>query len=173
MRDQPPIDREIAGFLAARRDTSIESDLAALAEVQKPELVALVQLRLLARLQARLEGRQLPALAAWLSAHLTPALAVWRNRKRRTQMAQALAELSGAGQLPAMLALLEDQATRAADQRELEDAIVAVRAIDVRLAGLDAGGAARRTTARRLCQEVMAGIGAMALTAAIIAAVLT
>ena len=115
----------------------------------------------------------MPGLAAWLSDHLTPALAVWRNRKRRTQMAQALAELTGAGQLPAMLALLEDPATRAADQRELEDAIVAVRAIDARLARLEAGGPERRSTARRLCQEVMAGIGAMALTAAIIAAVMT
>jgi eukaryotic-like serine/threonine-protein kinase len=173
LRQHAPIDREIAGFLAARHDSSVESDLAALAEVQKPEIVALVQLRLLAGLQERLPGRRLPALAAWLTGHVTPALSVWRNRRRRVQLEQALAELSSAGELPAMLALLEDPSARAADQRELEDAIAAVRDIDAKLARLDEDGKARGATARLMCQELAAGIGAVVLTAAVIAAVMS
>jgi eukaryotic-like serine/threonine-protein kinase len=173
LRQHAPIDREIAGFLAARHDPSVESDLAALAEIQKPEIIALVQLRLLAGLQERFSGRRLPALAAWVTGHVTPALSVWRNRRRRVQLEQALAELSSAGQLPAMLALLEDPAARAADQRELEDAIAAVRDIDAKLARLDEDGKARGEAARLMCQELAAGIGAVVLTAAVIAAVMS
>lgn len=165
-----PIDREIAGFLAARHDSSVEPDLALLGDPAGAEQAPLVQLRLLARLQGRMSGPPLPALAAWLRGQLNAVLSVWRNRDRRDQIARTLATLSESGQLPAMLALLDDRAARDADQRELENAIAAVRDIDMRLAALAAGAPARGETARRLCREVASGLAAMALTAAIIAA---
>lgn len=170
-----PINRDIAGFLAARHDSSMESDLAALGEPPAqadPTLVAVAQLRLLARLQGRLSAAPVPALAAWLGGRLAPTLAGWRNRDRREQMGRALSALAEAGQLPAMLGLLEDRSARAADANELAAALDAVGDIDLRLAVLAAGSATRGATARRLCHEAASGIAAMVLTAAIIAAVL-
>src|SRR5215472_1908731 len=108
IRKEAPIDYEIAAFLAIRNDHHIEGDLASLADTSRPERAALTQLRLLAMLQLRLHGRKLPGLAAWLAEQAKPALAIWRNRQRRERIEQALNELAGAGQLTALLGVLED-----------------------------------------------------------------
>jgi hypothetical protein len=172
-RKTTPVDREIVAFIAARYDFRIEADLTALADARLPHQVALAQLNLLAGLQARQSGVSVPRLAAWLGEQLTPALAVWRNRARRRQMEAALKELTATGQLTAMLAALADPPARAAEDRALRAAKMAVRQIDAQLAAIESGGSMRAETARRISQEVVAGAGALAVAAAFVAAVLS
>jgi hypothetical protein len=173
LRKETPIDNEIAAFLAARSDHHIDGELTSLADTSRPEQAALVQLRLLAMLQLRLHGRKLPGLAAWLAEQAKPALAVWRNRQRRERIEQALTELSGAGQLTALLGVLEDSQALAADAREFQQAALAVRAIDTELARIAAGARPRAETARRLAHDAALGLGATALAIAAVAAVLS
>jgi hypothetical protein len=164
------LDRELAAFIAARHEARIERELIALAETNKPEVAALVQLRLLAGLQAQSGARPVPALAAILAEMVAPAMSIWRNRERRKRMQAALAGLTAAGRLGAMLAVLEDPTDRLADQREQQEAKLRIEAIDAQIAAIDGNAALRRETARRIGQETVTCIGAMVLTVALVAA---
>ena len=135
-RKLPPVDQEIAAFLAARSEQRLEIDLANLSNPGHPAQAALAQLRLLAGLQLRLGGRKVPALAGWLAEQARPALALWRNRERRERIGRELDGLTGAGQLPAILGLLQDPQGQAVDAQEYLEAIQAV-AGDRRGAGAD------------------------------------
>ena len=167
-----PIDAEIGAFLAARHETRVETELARLLEPRSTEHAALVQLRLLAWLQQRQRIAELPNLAAWLGEHTRAALSVWRQRQRRAQLGEALGEFIRAGQLPAMLAVLEDPALLAADARGAREATLAVQTIDRELAAIATGGPARAESARRLGQDVVLGVGLSAMAVAAIAAIL-
>ena len=173
IRKEAPIDYEIAAFLATRNDHHIEGDLASLADASRPERAALTQLRLLAMLQLRLHGRKLPGLAAWLAEQAKPALAIWRNRQRRERIEQALNELAGAGQLTALLGVLEDPQALATDTREFQEAALAVQAIDTELARIATRTGPRAETARRIAHDAALGLGATALAIAAAAAVLS
>jgi hypothetical protein len=172
-RKHPPIDQDIAAFLAARSEQRVEVDLANLSDAGHPAQAALAQLRLLAGLQLRLGGRKLPALAGWLGEQLRPALAMWRNRERRERVGRELAGLTASGQLAAMLAVLQDPAAQAQDAQEYQAAAAAVAAIDSELARIAAGGGYRADNARRLAQEAALVLGSMALAVAAVAAVLS
>jgi hypothetical protein len=173
IRKEVPIDYEIAAFLATRNDHHIEGELASLADTSRPERAALTQLRLLAMLQLRLHGRKLPALAGWLAEQVKPALAIWRNRQRRARIEQALNELTSAGQLTALLGVLEDPQALAADSRDFQEAALAVQAIDTELARIAANAGPRAETARRIAHDAALGLGATALAIAAVAAVLS
>jgi hypothetical protein len=172
-RKEAPIDYEIAAFLATRNDHHIEGELANLADTARPERAALTQLRLLAMLQLRMQGRKLPGLAAWLAEQVKPALGIWRNRQRRERIEQAMQELTGAGQLTALLGVLEDPQALATDAREFQEATLAVQAIDSELARLTINAGPRAETARRIAQDAALGLGATALAIAAVVAVLS
>ena len=168
-RRQRPIDREIAAFIAARHDQRFEGELDGLADVASSDRAAVIQLRVLAGLQRRVDGRALPALAGWLAEQAAPALAAWHNRARRAALERALAEVARSGQLAPMLALLDNAAARAADTRGFKAAGEAVQRIDAEFAALAGGGEERRETARRIGHETALGIAMMAITVALVA----
>ncbi len=169
-KDAVILDRELAAFIAARQDGRVERDLIALGEASQPQAAALIQLRLLASLQSQHSTTPMPALAAQLAVQVAPALEVWRSRDRRERMRSALTGLTSAGRLDAMLTVLEDPATRHADQRELQAAKARLAAIDARIGAIEGGDAGRRETARRIGRECVTGIGATALTIAVMGA---
>ncbi len=173
IRRHPPIDLEIAAFLAARSEQRIEVELTNLTDAGHPEVVALAQLRLLAGLQLRQPARKVPTLAAWLVEQLHPALATWRNRERRDRLGRELAGLTGAGQLAPMLALLQDPQIRADDAQEYQDAMLTVADIDAELLRITSGGLPRADAARRIAQEAALVLGSMTLAVAAVAAVLS
>ena len=105
-----------------------------------------MQLRLLAGLQRRADGRALPGLAGWLAEQAAPVLAAWRNRSHREALERAVGEVARSGQLSPMVALLDNAAARAADARGFHAAGEAVQRIDAELAAL---AAARRRAPRR------------------------
>ncbi len=172
-RRERPIDREIAAFIAARHDQRFEGELEGLADVASSEQAMLLQLRVLAGLQRRLECGPLPALAGWLAEQAAPALAVWRNRSRREALEHAVGEVARSGQLAPMMALLDNPAARAADARGFQAAGEAVQRIDAELAALAGGAESRSETARRIGHEAALGVAMMAVTVAVVAMALS
>jgi hypothetical protein len=171
-RHGQPIDREVGAFIAARHDQRLEAALAGIAEDSSGEQMLLAQLRVLAELQQRVDGRPLPALASWLAERAGPILAGWHNRSRREALEQALGGLARAGQIGPMLGLLDNPAARAADANGFRAATEAARRIDASLAALAAGAPARAATAAWLGREVALAVAMVTLTVAIVAALL-
>ena len=71
-----------------------------------------------------------------------------------------------------MLTLLDDTQARRNDDREVQKAVSDLGRIDAALAGLAMGGSVRAERARRLGQEVAAGIGLSALALLLVIAAL-
>jgi eukaryotic-like serine/threonine-protein kinase len=163
-----PVDADILAFVAAHHDhdgspgsgAPERADPAAAGPVPP-----LVQMAMLARLQARYHPAPLPALARWLAAVAAPLAAEWRHLGQRAEVAQRLAALAEAGMIAPMLALLNDPARRLADERGFHAAAQDLVRIDATLAALEADGPQRATLARQWGQELAAGIGLAALAA--------
>ena len=172
LRRGQPVDREIAAFIAARNDQRFEAELVGMADAASPEQAVLMQLRILAGLQRRVDGRPLPGLAGWLAEQAAPSLAGWRNRPRREALERALGEVARSGQLTPMVGLLDNAAARAADTRGFHAAGAAVQRIDAELTALAGGAPVRAEAARRIGHEAALGIAMMAVTVAVVAAVL-
>jgi hypothetical protein len=172
LRRGQPVDREIAAFVAARNDQRFEAELVGMADNTAPEQAVLMQLRMLAGLQRRVDGRAVPGLAGWLAEQAAPTLAAWRNRPRREALERAVGEVARSGQLSPMAGLLDNGAARAADTRGFKAAGEAVQRIDAEIAALAAAAPARAEAARQIGHEVALGIAMMAVTVAVVAAVL-
>jgi hypothetical protein len=172
LRRGQPVDREITAFVAARNEQRFEAEMVGMADAVSPDGAVVMQLRMLAGLQRRAEGKALPQLAAWLAEQAAPSLASWRNRPRREAIERALAEVARSGQLMPMVGLLDNAAARAADLRGFKAANDAVQRIDAELAALAGATAMRAEAARRIGHEVALGIAMVALTVAVVAAVL-
>ncbi len=163
-----PAGRELAGFVAARRLGAAERLLAAMTEATPADEAALIQLRLLAPLQAELASGPLPHLAGWLAALAAPRLDGWRNRTRRSDKLRLLQSAAPGGQLAEVLAILDNEPERQEDADAYLAAKAAVAAIDAQLADLDSGLLSRAAAARQLGQEAA---GALALAALAVCAI--
>jgi hypothetical protein len=168
-----PVDPHIAAFVSARLERRLGDEFYADAGTGTSSGPGrLAQLRLLAQLQVRLHPRPLPELAAWLALRAGPALSTWRNRERRSGLEERLRVLAQAGYLAPMLQALEDPEARGADSLEAQQAVERLAQIDAELAAIAGGAGERATTAARLGQEIAAGLGLVALAAALAVAAL-
>ena len=165
-----PIDRHIAAFIAARSERPMDAEIAALGRTG--EDAAEAELRLLATLQMRLHPAPLPALAKWIATRSDELLAGWHSRARREQATARLKELAEAGQLVAIVKLLQDATERSADHREAKAAAAELARLDAELAVLADDAPERAALARRWGQELAAGIGLLGALAALLAAAL-
>jgi hypothetical protein len=169
-----PLDHDIRAMIAARQDSRPDADSADLARGRDPGAATLAALRLLAGLQTRFAPSQsFPRLAGWIARRAAPLVESWRNPGRRAKLAGSLATIAAPGNLPAMLALLDDSAARAADEREAAAAEESVRLIDAELARIAAEAPRRAELARRIGAELAAGAGAVALAASFVGMVLS
>jgi hypothetical protein len=114
----------------------------------------------------------LPALGAWIAERVDVLLAVWQSRPRRAAVRANLHELAATGQLTGLLALLDDTQARRNDDREVQKAVRDLGRIDAALAGLAMGGSVRAERARRVGQEIAAGVGLSALAMLLLIAAL-
>ena len=171
-RAQPPIDHELAAFIAARQDQRLEGEILALDDGDGPGIAMLPQLVLLARLQKQSEPGPLPGLAGWLAGLAGPVLDGWRSRARRLIKQASLTAAIPLGDLAALLAILDDAEAHDADNRASDAAQAGIRRIDARLAMLAEAGQARAGAARRLGEEIAAALGLAALAATTVAAAL-
>ncbi len=165
------ISAPVAAFIAARGDRALEAVVGRLGGTPGAA-DALAQLRLLAQLQARFHPRPLPALGAWIVERVDALVEVWHSRPRRAALRPRVRDLAVAGQLAALLNLLDDPQARRNDEHEVQRAAGDLGRLDAMLAQLAAGGPARAERARRLGQEVAAGIGLSALAMLLVIAAL-
>jgi hypothetical protein len=161
----------VAAFIAARGDRALEAVVGRLGGTPGAA-DPLAQLRLLAQLQARFHPRPLPALGAWIAERVDALVEVWHSRPRRAALRPRVRDLAVAGQLAALLNLLDDPQARRSDEHEVQRAAGDLGRLDAMLARLAAGGPARAERARRLGQEVAAGIGLSALAMLLVIAAL-
>jgi hypothetical protein len=166
---EAPIGPDIAAFIAARGDRKLEAEVGRLADPTDAD-TPMVQLRLLAQLQARIAARPLPNLGAWFAGQTDALLSRWRSRRRRTELRPHVQELAARGELVALLAMLDDADSHHADETESHHATEELARIEAELARLASGGKLRAEQARRLGQEVAAGIGLAALATLLVAA---
>lgn len=158
-----PLDAQIAAFIAARQDGRPGGERGGAAS----DGVEIESLRLLARLQESFAAPPLPGLAAWLAERMGPAIDTWNHRGRRAELAEHLRRLAQTGQLPLLLALLDNPDTRAADAQGLKQARAALDRINRESARLAANARARRALATTLGHEIALGIGMTALAASL------
>ncbi len=173
IRRSLPMDHDIAAFVAARADQSSAANIASLDGKVTPDQASLLQLQTLANLQQSGKGMALPGLAGWLLEQLAPAVATWHNRQRREALERALQHLASAGNLPAMVTLIDSPEARKADEEGHRAAIETAHRIDATLRALAAGKTRRTESARQMGQELTLGLAVMALTAAVVAMVLS
>jgi hypothetical protein len=164
---RPPIDAHIAAFVAGRADSTLLADIGHLDGFTSPE-ERLSVLRLFARLQARLHTAPFPNLAGWLLESGLIELDQWRNLQTRKILGVRLGEAAAAGQIAAMLQLVQDDGARTADRTGAERAAARAAAITQHLAILSDSAAQRRTDADRLGHDISAGAGMLAMLAAAI-----
>ena len=157
-----PGDAHILAFVFAGLEQAFDRNLAS----TRPD-TALLQLRLFARLQTRFHPQPLPTLARRFAAHADALVAAWRNRERREQIRTELHARAVAGQLEAMLALVDDTAGLGADARSAENAVRLLAEADAEMQAIDEGGMERAELARRLGQEAAVGLGLVALVGAL------
>ena len=169
---RPLIDAHLAAFLVARRDERIDLDVGQLASALVPS-DPMSHLRLLARLQQKLHRGDLPALSKWAAEVAKPMLDVFSSRSRRERLAAALDELSAAGQLPAIVRLVEDRTEAAQDQQGFAAAKARVIAIDASLGALDTAQATRPSRARQMAQDVGGATAVLVCVAALAVAALS
>ncbi len=157
--NRPIVDAHLAAFMMARRDERLDLDLGQLASTLSLS-DSVSHLRLLARLQQKLHRGELPALSRWAVEVARPLLDVFDSRSRRERLALALEALSPTGQLPPIVALVDNADEVAQDQQGFALAKSRVLAIDASLRALDFAQQGRPSRARRTAQDVA---GAMAL----------
>lgn len=165
----PVLDLATATFIAARSAERLDAELSAY-DPADPAALARLELDTLARLQQRLNAGPLPALAARVAASCAALVARRRHRPGRAALQARLDEVARTGDLVAMLRLLDDPAATATDEGGAARAAAAAARIDAELAAIAAGAAARAREARRIGHEIAAGIGLLAVTAALLLA---
>jgi hypothetical protein len=172
LRTMPPIDRDMAAFIAAHTDGRFDKQISALGDAADPEEAVVEQLAVLADLQKGFKAPPLPGLAAWIAELMGPELRGWHNKATQAARRQALDLAVPAGDLAALHALMKDKPAREADERGFTAAREAVRRLDVRIARLRNSSDARTETSTRLGQESAAVLGLTSLVASLIAALL-
>jgi hypothetical protein len=167
----PPIDHVLAAYIGTRGDRRLDGEVRRL-EAADHRAAPMARLRLLAQLQARYHQRPLRVLGGWVASQADALLVAWRSRARREEMRPHLVDAAERGDLIAALALLEDPRAREQDEQDAHAAAMELARIDATLARLATGGPERAEQARRLGQEIAAGIGLSALAMLLIIAAL-
>ncbi len=168
--DRPLVDSHLAAFIAARRDERLDVDLSQLCGALS-STDPMSHIRLLARLQHKLHHENLPYLSKWAAEAAKPLLDIFSSRSRREHLTATLDAMSAAGQLPPIVALMDDTTELAADERGLAAARVRITAIDASLAAVEASRQERPFRARRLSQDVAGALGLLACVVALAFAV--
>jgi len=166
-RSKPPIDAHIAAFIAARADSTVTAELIALKSFAGPA-ERLTVLRLFARLEARLQPGPLPGLAGWLLQSGFATLEDWRSHSRRGELEETLKAAAAAGQIGAMLHLVDDPAARRADEAGAEQATARLRVLQAALDDIKGSEARRTRIAQTLGQELATGAGLLGLLGSVI-----
>lgn len=164
------LDNDLLAFIAVRAERRLDVEVNALNGRLSDAERLTAQLRLLAGLQARFWPQPLPGLSAWIAARGAPLVVQWNNRPKREEVAAELNRLAAQGLLTPILNLVSDSATRDADTQGAERARQELAGLDLELAAIADGAEARAAHARRVGQEIVAGMGLTALATMLVLA---
>ncbi len=167
-RTRMPIDAPMAAFIAARVDPLLAGDLTRLTSFANPA-DRLRLLRLFARLQGRLNPVPLPGLAGWLITGGLAGVEDWRSHRTRAVLQQRLLHAAGEGQIGTMVAILDDEAARAADKAGADRAAARLGLLQAELQRIGEEAPHRAQAAHMLGQEIVTGAGLLASLGAAVA----
>ncbi|MGH7155663.1 MAG: hypothetical protein ACREF3_17185, partial [Acetobacteraceae bacterium] len=112
------------------------------------------------------------ALAGWVAGTPEALLHGWRSKARRRVLAERIRERAPAGQLAAILAVIQDATERDLDTRESQAAASELVWINAEIGRIEHETSSRAELAQRWGQELAAGVGLAAVAIALIAAML-
>lgn len=157
-RGNNPIDRHLAGFIAARTKTNFTRQLRELdTGIRSPE-GALAALDIIVRLQEGEPATPMPALAGWLGELMAPVVEGYHNLTRRERVRDGIAAATRSGDLWALLRVLGDAAERSRDTREYEAATVEYARVTALIARLTDQRGWRATAAERIGARLAAAV---------------
>ena len=161
------LDRHITAFIASRRPQS-SGILHRLARAGDDEAEAkLASLALLADLQRRERGMELPSLSAWMARRLEPVIGTFHSQIRRDVIAEKLEAIAGDGDLAKIQALLDRSGARQRDETEFAAAKREFSANQREIENSANTGTARAEAAIRYGHRVAAGAGLAILALAV------
>ena len=163
------VDADVAAFIEARRDERLDTDVNRLAAAMKAA-DPLSEVRLLARLQSKLATMNLPNLTLRSAELLLPLLDRYHSRTRREETAVRMAALAQSGQLPLLIALMDDEKERVGDESGFAAYQERMTTLDLSLA---VSLKEQPDRARRVSHEIVEGLSLLACAVAVGLAVLT
>jgi len=151
----PPMDRHIAGFIAAHFDEEIHPHLKALSS-PKPETSVIGMLSLLAFLQWKIKMKSVLGLASWVGGLLGPAINTYHNRLTRRSIESEIPQLVRQGSLPGLFDLIDNAEKRRIDVDEFAEAKAQWMAAEAEVRDIEGSGEERLTKAERSGQQAAA-----------------
>jgi hypothetical protein len=126
----------------------------------------LAVLRLFGRLENRLQPGPLPGLGGWLLQSGFATLEDWRSHKLRGELEETVKQAAAAGQIAAMLSLVDDPAARRTDEAGAEAAAARLRVLQAALDDIGTSAARRGRIAQNLGHELATGAGLLGVLGA-------
>lgn len=164
--NQRPMDRHIAGFIAARFDQDIHPHLKALgSDARDTSIIGL--LSLFAFLQWKLREQQLLGLSSWVGGLLGPAINSYHNRITRSDIEAEIPRLVRKGSLPELFDLVDNAERRKEDRDGYAEARAEWLAAEEEVRDIEGAGDERITKAERAGQQAAAVI-AIVITLAVV-----
>ncbi len=150
-----PMDRHIAGFIAARFDEDILPHLKALAAPNE-ETAAIGMLSLLAFLQWKLRVPSLFGLSSWVGGLLGPAIGTYHSRTTRREIEKEIPRLVRKGSLPELFDLIDNAENRRIDAQGYETACAEYADAEVEIRDIEGSGMELQTKAENTAKQAAA-----------------
>jgi hypothetical protein len=161
-RLEAPMDRHLAGFIAARLRRSNDDLIRPLSSLDS-EARNMGTLRLLASIQETESAGAVPALSRWIAELLAPNADTYHHNARRERMAEKLARVSDGGNLSELLMVLDDKSERMADQQGFSQAQMEYRQLESTINEMEMNETERVADARKIGEQVSAAIAGLLL----------
>lgn len=152
-----PMDRHIAGFIAARFDEDLLPHLRALAG-PKEETATIGMLSLLAFLQWKLRLKALLGLSSWVGGLLGPAINTYHSRTTRREIEKEIPSLVRKGSLPELFDLIDNAESRKSDANGYIEACREYGAAEMEIRDIEGSGTELLTKAERTGKQSSAVI---------------
>jgi hypothetical protein len=149
-RANSPIDRHIAGFIAARSKIGFTAQFRELSKGSRTPEAALAILEILVRIEDGKNPAPKPALAAWLGEMMRPVVKGYHNLNRRKRMDEGIKATTRSGDLSALKRLLGDSSERSRDRRQFEAATVEYKQVTALIARFTDAQGRRAIAAERI-----------------------
>ncbi|MGE0255000.1 MAG: hypothetical protein AB7N54_13475 [Alphaproteobacteria bacterium] len=165
--DEPPVDRHVAAFLAARLPGLVDRELRDMADGANAARALVAEIRLLSYAQTRSGPEAVPALASHYLMRLGPALERLHSRQARDEVRQAAEAAAGRGSLAELIEAVDDSRARRRDDTGFRNARAHWAAAEQEIAALEAMAERRADLARAVGHRAAAWVASVAAAGAL------